>query len=145
MLRQPGRTPIRTQEGVRAVDEAIATIKNLPPMRPLTWSRALANAARDHVRDIGSRGTLSHEGSDGSSPRDRISRYLPRVRNLGETISFGPNDARSVIMELLIDDGVRGRGHRKILLDASYRLAGAACGPHKRYRTVCVIDLATAD
>jgi uncharacterized protein YkwD len=145
MLRQPGRTPIRTQEGVRAVAEAIAVLRNLKPLRRLTFSQGLASAARDHVRDIGPRGSVSHEGSGGSSPRDRIARYLPRVRTLGETISFGPADARSVIMDLVIDDGVRGRGHRKILLDPVYTLAGAACGPHKRYGTMCVIDVATAD
>jgi uncharacterized protein YkwD len=143
LIRQPGRTPIRTQEGARAVDEAIEALRKLKPAGAVAYSSELARAARDHVRDIGPRGATTHTGSDGSSPRDRFSRYLPRVRTLGEAISFGPGDARSVIMDLIIDDGVPDRGHRRILLDPAYRLGGAACGPHKRYGTVCVIDLAT--
>ena len=61
---------------------------------------------------------------------------------MAEVISFGPEDAASVIIDLVVDDGVRNRGHRKILLDPGYRVAGAACGPHKTFRVVCVIDFA---
>jgi uncharacterized protein YkwD len=143
VIRQPGRTPIRTHEGVRAIDEAIAVLRALRPVRPLKFSAELANAARDHVRDIGPLGTVTHVGSDGSSTRTRVERYLRNARTLGETISFGPSEARAVLSELIVDDGVPGRGHRKILLDPAYRLAGAACGPHKLFGTVCVIDLAT--
>jgi uncharacterized protein YkwD len=143
VIREPGQTPIRTHEGVRGIDEAIAVLRELRPLRPLKFSPQLANAARDHVRDIGPLGAVTHVGSDGSSTRTRVQRYLPNARTLGEAISFGPSDTRAVIAELIVDDGVPGRGHRKILLDPAYRLAGAACGPHKLYGTVCVIDLAT--
>jgi uncharacterized protein YkwD len=143
VIREPGQTPIRTQEGVRAVDEAIAVLRAQRPVRPLKFSAELAHAARDHVRDIGPLGSVTHVGSNGSSTRTRVERYLPNVRTLGEVINFGPGDTRAVIAELLVDDGVPLRGHRKILLDPAYRLAGAACGPHKLYGTVCVIDVAT--
>jgi hypothetical protein len=45
-----------------------------------------------------------------------------------------------VVVSLLVDDGVHGRGHRHNLLDPAIRFAGAACGPHQRYRTMCVMD-----
>ena len=32
---------------------------------------------------------------------------------------------------LLADDGFTSRGHRKRLLDATFRVAGVACGDHK--------------
>ena len=143
VIRQPGQTAIRTQEGVRALDEAVNALRQTRPMRPLAYSGELANAARDHVRDIGPLGSVTHVGSDGSSTRQRVRRYLPNARTLGEAIGFGPSDARSVIMELIIDDGVAGRGHRKILLDPTYRRGGAACGPHRLFGNMCVIDLAT--
>jgi uncharacterized protein YkwD len=42
----------------------------------------------------------------------------------------------------VVDDGVKDRAHRKILLDPAFRYAGAACGPHRTFGTMCVIDLA---
>jgi uncharacterized protein YkwD len=49
-----------------------------------------------------------------------------------------------VVLQLLIDDGVRNRGHRKTLLDRDYAVAGAACGPHREYQQICVIDFAAS-
>jgi uncharacterized protein YkwD len=143
VIREPGTTPIRTHEGLQAVDEAIDALRGLRPRAALRRSDGLAKSARDHARDIGPLGSVTHVGSDGSSTRTRVQRYLPNARTLGEAISFGPSEARAVLAELIVDDGVKGRGHRKILLDPAFRLVGAACAPHKLYGTVCVIDLAT--
>jgi hypothetical protein len=43
--------------------------------------------------------------------------------------------------QLIVDDGVADRGHRSIVFSGELRYAGAACGPHPVYRTMCVIDL----
>jgi uncharacterized protein YkwD len=59
---------------------------------------------------------------------------------VGETISFGPQDARTVIIDLVVDDGAPSRGHRQILLDDRFTVVGAACGPHTVYRYMCVLD-----
>jgi uncharacterized protein YkwD len=37
---------------------------------------------------------------------------------------------------------VRDRGHRKNIFNPKFNFAGAAFGPHARYRTVCTIDFA---
>jgi hypothetical protein len=44
-----------------------------------------------------------------------------------------------VIEDMLIDDGVADRGHRRNVYDSRARTAGIACGPHPRYGTVCVM------
>lgn len=142
ILRLPGRTPLRTVEGVKALDEAVRALRQTRPLPPLAASEALAKAARDHIRDIGPAGKVTHTGSDGSSPASRMRRYDRRVRTTGEVITFGPSDAESVVIDLLVDDGVPERGHRRLLLDAAFAVAGAACGNHSRFRTVCVLDLA---
>ena len=125
-----------------AVKEAIHALKRTAPRPELERSEALESAARDHVRDIGPKGLVQHKGRDGSQPVDRMARHGIKRTAVAEVISFGPSQARDVVIQLVIDEGVKDRGHRKILLDPEFRFAGAACGPHKVYGTMCVIDLA---
>ncbi len=132
----------RTTEGVAAVDEAIAFLKTVSPAPALTASASLAQAAQDHARDIGSRGTIGHTGSDGSRPEARMARYA-RVGNAsGEAIAFGPISPRSIVIQLIVDDGVPDRGHRTTVFNPRYRVAGIALGPHTAHDAVCVITFA---
>ncbi|MFY7962947.1 MAG: CAP domain-containing protein [Elsteraceae bacterium] len=142
--RKPGADMIMvTQEGVAAVDEAIAFLERQAPLPPLAAQPQIAAAASDHAADIGPKGLTQHDGSDGSKPWDRVKRRgFTNWRSLGEGIAFGPDTGESVVIGLIVDDGVPDRGHRKSIFTASYRLAGVACGPHKTYRIVCVIDYA---
>ena len=134
----PGdETALQTREGVAAVREAIAALRAARPMPALRLSSGLSHAARDHVRDEGPRGAMAHEGSDGSMPWDRADRYGHWKTRVSENLAFGPASPRDVVEELLIDDGVRDRGHRKAMLDPDLRVAGVSCGPHKTYRVMC--------
>jgi uncharacterized protein YkwD len=142
LFRLPNAVPLVTNEGSSAVREAIKILRSTPPLPLLKHSPGLTKAAQDHVRDQGPRGLTNHRGTDGSSPSERASRYATAKAYVAEVISFGPSQPRDVIVDLLIDDGVPDRGHRKILLDGSYRYAGSACGPHRTYGTMCVVDLA---
>lgn len=141
-LRLPGMIAIRTVEGAAAAREAVAELRRTTPLSTLEPAAALMASARDHVRDIGPKGMLSHDGSGGETLADRISRYAQCWDYIAENISFGPETPRSVVVDLVIDDNVRDRGHRRILLDPKLRRIGAACGPHSIYRTVCVLDFA---
>ena len=49
--------------------------------------------------------------------------------------------AAEVVRQLIVDDDVPGRGHRKALFAAEMRYAGIACGPHRTYRVMWVADL----
>jgi len=133
---------IKTVEGFAAVDEAIAFLKSTPPVPPLSASRALTLSARDHAKDLGPRGMTGHVGADNSQPADRIARYgTPRTIS-GEGITFGPVSARSIVIQLIVDDDVPGRDHRKNVFEPAYRVAGIAIGPHKFYEVMCVINFA---
>jgi hypothetical protein len=132
---------LRTREGVVPVDEAIRQLAGMAASPPVQSSPALARAAAEHVADIGPRGGVSHDGTDGSTAGDRI-----RRRGGGgataEIISFGGATGAAVLRQFVVDDGVPGRGHRTILLSGNYRYAGVACGPHRTYRVMCVVDFA---
>ena len=133
--------PFHMIEHGHAVDEAVRFLKRARPLQPLTLSTGMSRAAAAHCAEQ-VEGQLGHDGSDRSSPGDRISRYGNWSVSWGENISYGQKTARGIVLTLIIDDGVRSRGHRKNIFNPKFNYAGAAFGPHARYRTVCSIDFA---
>jgi uncharacterized protein YkwD len=124
-----------------AVDEAVRFLRKARPLPPLSLSPGMCHAAADHCAEQVA-GQLGHDGGDRSSPGDRISRYGSWSSTWGENISYTQETARGVVLSLVIDDGVRSRGHRKNIFNPKFNYAGAAFGPHARYPTVCTIDFA---
>jgi hypothetical protein len=61
---------------------------------------------------------------------------------MAENIAYGPPSARDVVRELIIDQGVASRGHRRNIFNATVDTAGVKCGAHKVYGAMCVIDFA---
>ena len=142
LLERPGRPLLRTEEGAAAVREAIDALRAHQPAPVLRWSQGLAGAAADHVRDQGPIGGLEHRGTDGSSPAQRAERRGRWFGAMAENIAYGDNPARQVVIQLLVDDGVPDRGHRDNILDPRWGTEGVACGPHREYRQICVMDYA---
>lgn len=143
-LQYPGETTIVTQEGIAALEDCLRALAAAPPAPPLQPHRGLARAARDQARDQGRSGALGHGGSDRSSPASRISRYGRWDVAIAENIDYGNAEPRRIVTSLLIDDGVPSRGHRRNLLDPTYKLVGVAAGPHPQYDHMCVMDFAAA-
>ncbi len=133
---------VRLREGGRSLDEAIAFLRRASPLQPLSFSEAMASGAMRHVEDQGSAGTFGHKGSDHSSPWDRMAGVGKWTGAAGENISYGYSDAQRIVATLIVDDGVRGRGHRKNIFNRSFGVAGIACGAHARFGRMCVIDFA---
>ena len=129
-----------TNEGVEAVDEAIAFLERQRALPALVASIPLARAAADHVSDQGQRGSIGHISSSGQTPAQRIRRYGAMAGVTAETISYGETTAEGVVRAFIVDDGVRDRGHRADVFDNYLRFAGVACGAHRVYRAMCVVD-----
>lgn len=136
---------IMTREGAAAVDEAIAFLRRQPPLGPLAASTTLALGPADLVADQAGTSRVGHITSTGLNPSDRMQRRGGGAY-VAEVITYGPPDPRSVVRQLIVDDGVARRGHRTLVFSAHYRFAGAACASHAGFGAVCAVDLsASAD
>ncbi len=128
--RPPGASfGLRSREGVVAVDEAAAALRRQRPLPPLL--------AHSQSRN----GELGH-GSGTLEMSQRIERYGRWQETIGENIAYGPDQGREVVLQLLIDDDVPGRGHRENILAEVFRTVGVGCATHPQFETVCVIDFA---
>ncbi len=126
----------------RCVAEAEAFLRRQHPIDPLESVQGLMMSARNQVADQGATGAVGHSGNDGSSPWSRMARWGQWTGRAGENISYGYSDARSIVVTLIVDQGVPGHGHRKNIFCRDFKVAGAACGPHAQYGAMCVIDFA---
>jgi uncharacterized protein YkwD len=88
---------------------------------PLQLSAMLNRAALAHAQDMARNDHFEHEGTDGSTPADRVSRTGYRWRNVAENIAAGAPTAESVV-----DGWVKSPGHCANIMGAQYREMGIA-------------------
>jgi uncharacterized protein YkwD len=142
---EPGRgVGVMTNEGVTAVDEAIAYLVRQRPLPPLAPSAALARSASRYAAEAGPAGLTGHVGPGGSTMPQRMQAVGVWAGASAEVIAFGDDRPAAIVRQLIVDDGVPSRGHRTAIFDPGLTVAGVGCGPHKIYRFMCVVDLAGA-
>ena len=142
ILSEPDKIKIQMIEGEKVFADAIKYLRKLPSLPPLEWDDFLAKSAQEHVNDIGPKGLLTYESSDGTEPEKRITKYGNYWENLGENIDFGLNDEIGVIVSMTLDDGEKERPHRNNLFINDFKKIGIACGPHQTEFQMCVMDFA---
>ncbi|MGF7141198.1 CAP domain-containing protein [Roseimarinus sediminis] len=143
LLKIPGKTPYQTEEGRSALQECLKVLKQASPAPILYPSNGMTKACELLVYDQGNTGKTGHRGSDNSTPDSRLNRFGTFTGYFAENIHYGDAEPRFIIISLLIDDGVRSRGHRNTLLSADYHHTGVATGAHK-YGEMCVINYASS-
>lgn len=142
ILRYPGDQPLLTKEGISALNECVRVLKKQQPLPIMYPSLGLTQAARDHVKDQSKTGKTGHKGGDRSSMRERVERYGDWQVRIAENIAYGAKTARQIVVYLLIDDGVRDRGHRENFLNPDFKVVGVATGNHPQYTMMSVMDFA---
>lgn len=142
LIKRPGQPMILTNEGVQAAEEAIRFLNRVKPQPLFYPSKGMSLAAEFHVKTQGPTGQTGHRGTDGSLPADRVSRFGKWLHIVGENIAYGRVSARDIVIGLIIDDGVPGRGHRETIFNPQFRIIGVACGGHAKYGDMCVITFA---
>ena len=89
-------------------------------LRPLAWSAALAEAARQHALLLAQQNALSHQFPGEASLADRAARAGARFSTIAENIGLGPS------AEGLHQQWMKSPPHRANLLDPQLNSAGIA-------------------
>lgn len=131
-----------TQEGATVVEECAKYMAKAKPLPLLKAEKGLSLAAKDHSSTQGETDKTGHTGIDGSTPFTRIGKY-GTYKTAGENIAYGSTQGREIVVDLLIDDGVANRGHRKNIMNGQFDASGVGfTKKHKTYGSVCVITYA---
>lgn len=111
------------QEEVAALESLIKDLTNSKQLSILQPDSGIYLAVKHFAADQDQHEwNLSHTGSDGSQPWDRIRKFSPRMRTGNENIAgkFPLPTPRQVVIQLLIDSGIPGYGHRYNLLNPQW-------------------------
>ena len=135
-LKQPGRPLLRTHEGVTALDEAIRELSHARPQAPLNASDLLVGSGRLLIDEQSRSGDTGH----GTMPFERMARAGVMGGSRGEDVAYGAHTAEQIVYNLVVDDGVRDRGHRRNIMQTMFSEAGVSVGSHPVYGVMCVID-----
>ena len=124
-------------EGKPAVLSLLEYLRSADPakeLQPLQWDDGVARATKHHVEDTGLQGLVGHIGSQGETPMDRVIRYAngtsPDKICMAESLNYGENEAKEVLLWLAIDDGVESRGHRNNIMNPAFTKFGCHQGYH---------------
>jgi uncharacterized protein YkwD len=119
------------EEEVKALSTLVTDLKKLKKLPVLQPDSGIYNAAKKHAADQDAHEwKLLHTGSDGSSPWDRITKFSPSMSFGNENIAgkYPEPSPREIIIQLLIDSGIPGYGHRYNLLDPQWNYGACVSG-----------------
>jgi hypothetical protein len=104
----------------QAIESLRKELNSTEPLSILQPDKGIYEAVNHYANDQDRHNwELRHIGSDGSWPWDRIKKYSPGMREGNENIAsrFPEPTVRQIVIQLLVDTGIPGYGHRANLLD----------------------------
>ncbi|MFD7433889.1 CAP domain-containing protein [Streptomyces sp. NPDC059861] len=90
----------------------------------------LTDAAQDHSADMASHRNMSHTGSDGSDPGQRITKAGYDWRTYGENVAYGYSSPEQVM-----DGWMSSPGHKKNILNCAFKEIGVGLAQPGDYWT----------
>lgn len=126
------------------LQETIRFVEKKEPLPQLRVSRGLSLAARNLVDDLGPEGLTGHRGKDGKSMLERMNCCGQVGGKFGEYLGYGYIEGAALVAQMAIDEGSADKDVERFIFDKDFLVVGVACGPHRYYRTMCVVDFATS-
>jgi uncharacterized protein YkwD len=112
------------------------------PLAVLKPAEDLFYFSRNHAHSKGKKGDTGHRSTKGKSFAKRTNKLIKKYAVVGENIHYGSNNALEIVIDLLIDDGIKDLGHRENILEKDFVYCSASIQKHKKFRYNCVIDFA---
>ncbi|MER5400782.1 CAP domain-containing protein [Streptomyces sp. NPDC002599] len=97
---------------------------------PLALNAKLSQAAQAHSADMASHNTMSHTGSDGSDPGQRITRAGYLWSTYGENVAYGYSTPEQVMAGWMAS-----AGHKRNILDCGFKEIGVGVAQPGNYWT----------
>ncbi|MGW2173709.1 CAP domain-containing protein [Streptomyces sp. NPDC001705] len=97
---------------------------------PVTVNAALTKAAQAHSEDMAATGTMSHSGSNGSSPEDRITNAGYNWSSYGENVAYGYETPEKVMAGWMSSPG-----HKENILNCDFKEIGVGLAQPGSYWT----------
>jgi Cysteine-rich secretory protein family len=114
-------------EGLPAMEDAKKFLQNAKPKEPVTLSYGMSFAAHKHSIFLLPAQKLVHTGKNGSSMSNRLEEFGDWQTTIGENMLRTTKDTRTaelIVLEWIIDDGVKNRGHRENLFKTTFKKIG---------------------
>jgi uncharacterized protein YkwD len=134
----PNGAMIRTNEGITAVDEAIDFLKTASPVAPLKFVTGLAKTSNLQLSNLLDDPSLGHMSKDGTQLPQRLEKFGSVGSIYAENITYDAPTPLEIILAMIVDDGVKSRGHRKNLFGSDFRQVGIAYGKSKNTQNISV-------
>lgn len=126
---------------VDAAREAINRYRKEKGLKPLQLNAALTNAAKAHAKDLAKWDRISHFGSDGSNPWDRVKRAGYNAKLAAENVGTG-----QASFEEVLKGWKDSPGHNKNLLlsDADHMGIALVHEPKTEFKTFWALVVGSA-
>ncbi|MBD2206238.1 CAP domain-containing protein [Calothrix sp. FACHB-1219] len=115
----PSPIDLATISVIQQVLDIVNNERSRVGLSPLRLHSQLTAAAQAHSNDMARNNFMSHTGSDGSSPFDRMKRYGYNYRQAAENVASGYSSPQDVMRGWM-----NSSGHRANILNPNYRDIG---------------------
>ncbi|MFH0245676.1 CAP domain-containing protein [Streptomyces sp. HK10] len=123
-------SPAPADDAAARVVELVNSERARAGCAPLKVNEKLTGAAQAHSQDMADHRNMSHTGSDGSGPGDRIERAGYEWRTYGENVAYGYRTPESVM-----DGWMSSPGHKRNILNCSFEEIGVGLAQPGHYWT----------
>lgn len=127
-------------------DEYLVTLKEdlnaTHGLHLLSPHAKLCESASHHAYDMGHKGLIGHESSDGTTHLVRMHRFHIGEK-MAESLCYGYNEAIDIVMQLLLDEAIATRVNRYHIIGKHYHHVGVSIKQHRTYDHNAVIDFSS--
>lgn len=109
------------EEDVKALQTLYDTLLKMKPLSILQPDEGIYKACIKHAKDQAPTNRLNHQGRDGSWPYERVIKFSPKMEDGNENLAYNSHaTVRIIVLQLLIDEGIPGYGHRYNMLNPAW-------------------------